>query len=119
MITVHDVEWTADHEQYWQGHGLAFSDATHCGIGVGSTLRGAIDDAIEDLAQQDISLSRAQELAIEAKVQADLKSGYDLDSGITVYCEHEQAKDDESEPDCSVCSGEWHYYVSVDVILQD
>lgn len=46
------VSWSADHEQYWQGHGTAFTNYTHCATGCGETLREAFEDAICSLAEQ-------------------------------------------------------------------
>ena len=62
------VTWTADHEQYWQGHGIVFTDYTHCATGCGETLRDAFNDALEDLCQQD---SRFADLIGDMNKQTD------------------------------------------------
>lgn len=40
-----------DHPQYFQGYGVAFSDYEACYTGLGDTLREAIDDAIDQIAE--------------------------------------------------------------------
>lgn len=60
-ITSFNVSWTADHEQYYRGHGIAFSDYTHSGNGVGETIREAFEDALTQLAEQDIDIEHVLE----------------------------------------------------------
>jgi len=43
-VTLYGIE----HEQYFQGHGVAFTD---CATGCGATEREALEDALESLAQ--------------------------------------------------------------------
>ena len=52
-----NVSWQADHNQYYQGHSTVFTDYTHSGQGVGETLREAFEDALEQLAEQDIDVN--------------------------------------------------------------
>ena len=46
------VSWIADHEQYYQGRGIACTGYTHSGQGCGETLREAFEDALDNLSQQ-------------------------------------------------------------------
>lgn len=105
-----NVSWEADHEQYWQGHGVSFSTFDACVTGSGDTLREALDDAFEMLAQEDIELTTEQEadMLVDLESQVRQPSCIDMDI-ISAECQHE-----EPEEDCSVCAGEWHYYVSID-----
>lgn len=113
-VKEYSIDWTADHEQYWQGHGVTFSHYEECATGCGNTLAEAIEDCLEGLAQQDILISDEQEKEIKASITSDLRKPYTLETDIReVYCEHESEEDD----DCAVCAGEWHYYVSIDVSL--
>ena len=150
-ITSFNVSWTADHEQYWQGHGIAFTNYTHCAIGCGETLREAFGDALEDLAQQDITdadnfdmfeKEMLAELASQVKepelLDLDIVQGYCPDKGDhkrecphsnpapndpmdhsdCEYCDDSEEVTDE-DPDCAVCAGDWHFYVSIDVTVEE
>lgn len=77
-----NVEWTADHNQYFQGHGIAFTDWDACATGCGETLNEAIEDALEQLAEQDITISHAQEQEIRDQIRGELKQGYGLETTI-------------------------------------
>ncbi len=59
------VSFQADHEQYWQGHGIACTNYTHCATGCGETLRDAFEDALEDLSQQDIEITDQSQLDMQ------------------------------------------------------
>ena len=148
QVTWFRVTWTADHEQYRQGHAIAFTYYDECAIGCGETLREAFDDALEDLAQQDVTVSSELEREMLAELQSQVSPNYKqpLDATVTdIYCaeqgEHErncqncngsgmtdadnecsecegEGTEQDSEPDCSVCAGEWHFYVSVDVKVE-
>lgn len=111
-------EWSltfqCDHQQYWQGHRIACTNYDECATGCGSTPREALEGALEDLAQQDIKLSDVQKKEITEELQSQIAEGYDLDTDIMVECEH--GLDPDSDPDCTICAGEWFCYVSIDVI---
>jgi hypothetical protein len=47
------VDHGIEHEQYFQGCGLAFTTYTDVATGIGSNAAEAIDDALESLAQND------------------------------------------------------------------
>ncbi len=118
------VTWQADHEQYWQGHGIACTDYTHCATGCGETLREAFEDALEDLAQQDIEVYDVDEKEMLAELTAQVKTPKDLDMDtVTAECPgHTNVTTEEGEEediDCSVCSGDWHFYVNIDVKVSD
>ncbi len=155
-ITDFNVSWSADHEQYWQGHGIAFTDYVHCATGCGESLREAFEDALEDLAQQDIEISADIEKAmleeLEAQCSGEFKEPLDVsivdaccdasgehrttidcddcegtgdnpndDTGITPCstCEGKgQFEGEDESPDCAVCAGDWHFYVSIDVKVE-
>lgn len=148
-ITDFSISWQADHEQYWQGHGTAFSEYTHCATGCGSTLREAFEDALEDLCQQDSTFAdligdmNKTTDTLEAEMLADLTSQVkepemlDLDivqaecpeqGEHSVNCPVHGSDNDsdceacgvkDNDPDCSVCAGEWHFYVSIDVKVEE
>lgn len=117
------IGFDCDHEQYWQGHGITFTDYTHCATGCGSTLSEALEDAFEDLAQQDIALTDNQEREITDDLKSQICKPYNLDTDITVECDHDPIPDDATDEerediDCAICAGEWHYYVNIDVIAE-
>lgn len=121
-----------DTPDYWQGHGTAFTHYTDCATGNGGTLREALDDALESLAQGDIEVSEEQEQAMLSEI------GPGLDVELPVYCpkcgnadnvsadtpeDTEAWEDIGSDYACTVCkltfdasdTAEQYYYVSVDV----
>jgi len=83
------VDHGVDHAQYFQGHGIAFTEYDHCATGVGSSAREAADDAAEQLACGGYEIT--------PEIEADIAS---ISDEIT-------APDD---CDCEL----WHY-VSIDV----
>lgn len=149
-ITNFSVSWQADHAQYWQGHGIALTNYTHCATGCGDTLREAFEDALEDLAQQGIELqptpSAFPEDDIDKQMLADLTSQVkepdmiDMDI-VQAYCdakgqhrrecehgvdpdecieeEHINTSYDSEKDDCAICAGEWNFYVSIDVTVEE
>ena len=195
-ITAFRVSWTADHEQYWQGHGVAFTEYDECVTGCGETLREAFEDAVEQLAMDGFDVGAYhvihekegvdKMLSVEQEMLAEL-DGADLDVGIVeAYCDaegahktecqdcagdakekyasaHEWLADhfqseladtlatklsgddiqdlfqdemsadgyfgcetcertgvvEDEDPDCAVCAGEWHFYVSIDVSVSE
>lgn len=107
------VSWEADHEQYWQGHGIALSAWTRSSTGCGATLSDAFDDALENLAQQAIEVSDAQAAAWETELHDSLISGHTFGTTIAeAFCD---GHTEEEDTDCAVCAGEWHFYVSIDI----
>lgn len=106
------VTWESDHEQYWQGHGVAFTDYDLSETGCGDTIREAFDDALDGLAQMDIHLTDEQEKELLTDLESQVKSPEMLSTSIVdAQCEVSGADFCE----CAVCSGEWHFYVSIDV----
>lgn len=104
-VVYHGIE----HEQYFQGHGVAFSKFTDCATGIGDSVIEALNDALEVLAQNgwDVSVIET-ELANEiasfetmrvAQEEEILRLIHD-GCNDTSKCEHE---------------ADIHYYVSVDV----
>lgn len=133
-----NVTWQADHEQYWQGHGVAFTDYDECATGCGDTLREAFEDALESLAQQDIRFTDEQEKELLAELQSQAQEPEMLDWDIVraecpklgAHCNHfpvgspmsqsnELCAECEDSVDCAVCAGEWHFYVNVDVKVEE
>lgn len=123
-ITDFQVSWTADHEQYFQGHGISEAKWTHCAIGVGETMREALDDALETLSMAyniDTSNNDWME-GLEDKIITELISqvrepemlDWNISDARAGYCENAEC----SNEDCAVCAGEWHYYVMVDVKVE-
>jgi len=120
QVTEFSVECEADHEQYWQGHSTLFTRYIECATGCGSTLREALGDALDGLAQQDIEITAEQEQAITAELKSQLAKGYTLDDDIvSIYCPMQGEHGDDDDPDCAVCAGEWYFYVSIDVITAE
>lgn len=142
QVADYQVSLSADHEQYWQGHGIALTHWTNCATGYGSTIREAFEDALDCLAQEGIEASKVQ----AGEMLAELGSNVDREIALD-YCEergeHTAPCDDcggtgrinaespdwehclpckgaselaDDDPDCAVCAGEWHYYVSIDVV---
>lgn len=113
-ITEWRVTFETDHEQYWQGHGLAFTDYEDTGIGCGETLAASLSDALESLAQQDYDIPSSLKAEIKAELASQVRKPHTLETPITILCEHPELTDDE-EVDCAICAGDWHYYVMIDV----
>lgn len=90
-ITLHGVE----HSQYFQGHGVSFSKYDTCATGIGSTEQEALDDALEQLAQDGIDMDGLNTLM--------LGDGW-TPSDVVPECVEDQEEDNEL-----------HVYVSVDV----
>lgn len=128
-ITDFSVSWEADHEQYWQGHGIAFSDYDECATGCGETLREAFEDALDSLAQNDLRFTDEQEKALVEDLVSQVKDpamlDWSIDNPRSGYCDF-VAKEDGTEDhqteehieDCAVCAGDWHYYVNIDVKVE-
>lgn len=142
-----NVSWQADHEQYYRGHGIVFTEYTHCATGVGETLREAFEDSLEQLADSDgldyTGYLAPLEDAMLAELTAQVKEPEMLDwTVVQGYCDapecckcglqiHDTEFMDEDEPyhimcpmdnddaECAVCAGEWHYYVSIDVRVKE
>ena len=138
QITGFQVSWTADHEQYYLGHSLAFSPYTHSGQGCGETLREAFEDALDNLAEQDIDVNAPlsgtfgneleQDMLVELTSQVKDPAMLDWDIVQAECPAHgKHAEPDSKEwsdggalaEDCTICAGEWHFYVNVDVRLED
>lgn len=82
------ISFTADHSQYWQGHGIACTEYNACATGAASTLAESLEDALDQLAQQDIELSAAQVAELRSELRSQLKPEYDLDTDIVAaYCD--------------------------------
>ena len=67
------VDLGIDHEQYFAGFGVAFTDYTDCVVGIGDNPREALDDALEN-ADQEIDIAEIFKLYPDfldaAKMQA-------------------------------------------------
>ena len=130
-----NVSWEADHEQYYQGHGISFTDYTHTGSGCSSeSLSQAFDEAIEDLIFQDVFDSSDESFDVLvadmlAELQAQVKEPEMLDwdivkaecamQGTHRYTEIGSNEAKEEPCICAVCQGEWHFYVNVDVEVEE
>src|SRR5207248_7017098 len=55
------VDHGIDHEQYFQGCGVAFTDYTDVATGIGDNPAEAIDDALDQLAQNNWDVSGMEE----------------------------------------------------------
>lgn len=110
-ITDHGVE----HEQYFQGHGIACSDYTHCATGCGEDPWEAMKDAIEGLATQPELFDYDMD-ALEDEIRAEYP---DLDdtakmmaASVSKYLRHNP------DNDSDICVDDWcehHYYLSIDL----
>ena len=124
-VKTYSISWTADHEQYYQGHGVAFTDFEESVTGCGSTLQEAFDDALEMIAQQEDSIDITPELGSNLKTLliGEIRNGRESVLSIDIadkrfgYCT--SRKTAKHKEDCSVCGGEWYFYVSIDYTLQD
>ena len=141
-ITDFRVTCVADHEQYYLGHSIMFTDYTHSGQGCGETLREAFEDALESLYQMGspkegeltavpTDALRAVEADILAELTSQVKAPEMLDWHIvkaecpaqgkhvcTACGGNTQDLTCDHEPDCAVCAGEWYYYVNIDVKIE-
>ena len=52
------IDHEVDHEQYFQGCGVAWTEFTDCATGVGESAHDALEDALESLAQGDWDTSK-------------------------------------------------------------
>lgn len=48
QITDFQVTWTADHEQYYQGHGIAFTSYTHSATGCGGNWSSGLSEELRE-----------------------------------------------------------------------
>lgn len=66
------VDHSVNHEQYFQGCGVAFTKFDECFTGMGRSLYGALDDALEQLAMSgEIDLSLNCTLVDECEEASD------------------------------------------------
>lgn len=88
-----------DHAQYFQGHGVAFTKWQACATGGGQTPAEALDDALEQLADewQIASIEADPDAVALANDETSAHEG----------CENIQSEDHES------C--EFYWYISIDV----
>lgn len=96
-ILVHGVE----HEQYFQGCGLAFTRFTDVATGIGNDASEAYDDALESLAQNDWEVEPLENLITQ------------IESGNHVVVCPMLEEQDEHDDECP-CH-DLHVYVSVRV----
>ncbi len=95
------VSWTADHEQYFPGHGIAFTDWTHCAVGCGETLRESFEDAVGEL-DFDSPIDRTQYNEMLAELTTQVQEPEMLDWDIVkAECDEEG----EHEKTCPTCDG--------------
>jgi hypothetical protein len=59
------VDHGVEHEQYFQGCGVAFSEYDECYTGIGASLREALEDALEQIASNGHEIS--PELSAEVR----------------------------------------------------
>ena len=66
-----------EHEQYFQGVGVAFTDWDAVYVGNGPTLREAIEDALEGAAQSDVDTSGMEPTDFTSEdLDRELPAGY-------------------------------------------
>ncbi len=116
------VDHGVEHAQYFQGHGTASTDWTHTATGCGSDTREALDDALEQLAQQP-ELDGIDWEGLHKTIcdkYTDLKSpGKVAAASVSAY--HERFNPNAENPvlcsdDCDEC--EHHYYLSIDLRVE-
>ena len=90
------VDHGPEHEQYFQGHGTAFTKYTHCYTGVGSDASEALRDALDHA-------------AMSGEVPDYLIS--DADASDDALDLRQCACDDDTRVNLPE---DWHWYVSVD-----
>ena len=113
------ISFEIEHEQYWQGHGISCTPYDRCATGIGDTLNEALEDAIDDLTNQDIDTTDAQLAEMRDILVGMIKGDYDLNSDIVAAQCYEHGKHARNGSDnCSVCAGEWLIYVNIDVITE-
>jgi hypothetical protein len=81
-----------DHSQYFPGHGLWGTTYKECATGIGTSEKQALDDALEQLAQND----------------------WDIDA-LCALDEFKESAGDVSEKEIEQHHDEWWLWVSVDV----
>ena len=86
-IADYNITVERDHEQYWHGHGIAFTKWDHSVTGHGSTECEALSDALDQL---------AEDVDIPEDLEAELEKADDTDV-------------EENE--------DWYFYVSIDFNL--
>jgi hypothetical protein len=92
------IDHGIDHEQYFQGCGIAFTPYDHVVTGIGETAQEAYDDALEQMAM----MGHEHWIALPAPEERFP----DTDASVESYLAYHQIED---HPD--VC--ELHWYVSI------
>lgn len=92
------VDYGVDNAQYFQGHGVSYTEYQHSALGVGDTFADAIENALEQLACDDFDSNAA-----EAMLKAE--------HGLEVWPETINAHDGHNCEDDDAC--EMHYYVGL------
>ena len=82
-VIVHGV----DHEQFFQGCGVAFTEFTEVATGIGSDAHEAFDDALENLAEGDWDVEAVDTADgwTDAPKPGDLAMGEDAHEALHVY----------------------------------
>ena len=115
VVAFEVVDHGSEHEQFFQGCGIAFTEFEECATGTGTTAREAFDDALEGLASGGWDVSNIPE--------TDAPTG-EVSKVACDACGGDAQADTEGGPTetCAVCDGEGmfypdgtHYYVSVRV----
>jgi hypothetical protein len=112
MKTIRTWEWKhhgVQHEQYFQGAGVSFTDWPECYTGIGSSEKEAANDALEQAAME---WEVPDDLSDEAEGFDDTSIHADVDLGIYGDSEEEQEEgrrlEEELDGDDSC-----HYYVTI------
>jgi hypothetical protein len=69
------VDHGIEHEQYFQGHGIAMTEYSDCATGCGNNSVEAFEDALDSLAQNGWDVSAIPENAAQ-KSEEDVSDGY-------------------------------------------
>lgn len=71
------VDHGIEHEQYFQGCGVAFTKYTAVFTGIGNSLREALDDAASQLAEQGFEIPTELAAEIEESTSIDMRTHVD------------------------------------------
>ncbi len=105
------VDHGIEHEQYFQGCGVAFTEYDECVTGCGDNFAEALDDALESIAQDNIDVD-----ALELEIHRDedwMGEWPTTPSATSVFQKHNPEAYDEDSDEWDMDGCELYYYVSI------
>ena len=107
------IDHGVEHEQYFQGCGVAFTKFDDCATGIGDSLYEALEDAAEQLATQGYELTNPLLAEINESSHADEASMQLSDHYKSEGHEISEDRAEEYCEPCGECRSECHYYASI------